>query len=120
MAGIVSLPIGPPQFFRGTTVEWQTVFRDVNQNVVIPGSATINIVFPDPDPTDDNCDQTQTTSIPMTYTNDGMTWTALLDTRGYGFGEVSWSIHSDPGPTFAVEDGKFVLKGGPANLETFT
>ena len=48
-----------------------------------------------------------------------VTWTAQWDSRGAGVGAVSWSIHSQPGPPVAVEDGEFVLEANPANLLTF-
>lgn len=101
---------------RGTTVNFSTTFRDADCNVVQPASATINIVYADaanPGP--------DTVSIAMVAPVAPSTaWTAQWDTRGAGVGAVSFSVHSDPGPPYAVEDGSFVLTGNPANLLTFT
>lgn len=102
-------------FARGSTVYFAATFYDVNQNVVQPSSATVNIVFPDP------ALGTDTASVSLTApTSPAVAWTGTWDSRGAGQGAVSWSIHSDPGPPFAVEDGEFILRANPANLLTFT
>lgn len=102
--------------FRGTTVQFTTTFLDVSCNVVQPGSATINIVYPN-----QVGGGTTAVTVSMTApTGPATAWTAQWDSRVSGIGTVSWSIHSDPGLPFAVEDGEFVLTGNPANLLTFT
>jgi hypothetical protein len=99
---------------RGSTVQFTTTFYDVNNDVTQPGSATVSIAFPNPDGT------TGSTSLPMTApVSPAVAWIATWDTRGAGIGAVAWSIHSDPGPPFAVEDGNFTLTGNAANLLTF-
>lgn len=104
---------------RGQTAYWTTTFYDQNGNVTQPGSATINVVYPDAQGA--GTGGTDTTSISMVApTPPAVTWTAQLDTRGFGPGSVAWSIHSDPGPPYAVEDGSFTLTANPANLLTFT
>ena len=101
---------------RGATAFWTTTFYDQFGNVTQPGSATINVVYPD-----SASGSTDTTQVTMTApTPPAVTWTAELDTRGFGIGAVSWSIHSDPGPPYAVEDGEFILTANPANLLTFS
>lgn len=101
---------------RGTTVYFTTTFYDVAGDVVQPSTATINVVFPDPGGL-----ETDTVTVNMTGpTAPATAWTAQWDSRGSGIGAVSWSIHSDPGPPFGVEDGEFVLTGNPANLLTFS
>lgn len=99
---------------RGTTVQFSTNFYDINNNLVQPDSATINIL-----PAGDN-DQT---SIAMTPPAAGSSqWTALLDTRNMSAPQaIYWSIHTgtdDPIPVVA-EDGNFLLVANPANLVTF-
>ncbi len=100
---------------RGTSVYWTTTFYDVNKNIAQPGSATINILYSDPE--SGNPVPVQVAMTPPAGA--AVTWTALWDTRGTGAGNVSWSIHSDPGPPFAVEDGNFTLTANAANLVTF-
>lgn len=101
-------------FARGTTVYFTTTFYNVSGLVVQPSSATINIVFP-------ASGGTATALVPMTApTGSSVVWTASWDSRGSGLGGVSWSLHSDPGPPFGVEDGYFVLTGNAANLLSFT
>lgn len=98
---------------RGTTVNFTTTFYSVAGFIVQPASATINIVFP-------AAGGTATATVAMTApTSPNVAWVGQWDSRGSGTGAVSWSIHSDSGPPFGVEDGEFVLKGNPANLATF-
>ena len=101
---------------RGGTAFFTTTFYDENGNVVQPFSATINIVYPD-----QTSGGTDSALVDMVGpTGPAVTWTAQWDSRIAGPGAVSWSIHSDPGPPFAVEDGEFVLKANPANLASFS
>ena len=98
---------------RGATVQFSTVFYDVNSNVIQPDNATINIVP----------SMTQT-PVPLTMvppSGNVTAWTALWDTRNIPPGVVYWSIHtgmSDPAPVVA-EDGMLTLAANPANLQTF-
>lgn len=104
----------PTPIVRGATVRFQTTFYDFDMNVVQPAAATVNITYTNPDGTDGNA------SIAMTPpTAPAVAWTALWDTRDIGPGEASWSIHSDPGIPFAVEDGTIVFRANAANLVTF-
>jgi hypothetical protein len=104
------------QFFvRGGTAFWQTTFYDQFGVVTQPGSAVINVVYPNPQTGNDS----STTVNMIAPTGPSVIWTAELDTREFGIGTVSWSIHSQPGPPFAVEDGQFTLTANPANLLTF-
>lgn len=100
---------------RGTTIYFTTTFYDQNNNIVQPDSATINIVYPD-----QTSGGTDTATVNMTAPSAPATaWTAEWDSRAVGPGTVSWSLHSEPGPPYAVEDGSFVLTANPANLSTF-
>lgn len=101
---------------RGTSVQFTTTFYDVNGNVAQPATATINIVYPGP--TDGSPQSVQVAMTPPTM--GAVTWIAIWDTRNAGVGSVAWSIHGDPGPPFAVEDGNFTLTANAANLVTFT
>ena len=98
---------------RGATVQFATTFYDVNNNVVVPDSATVNIL---------PSQETAAISVAMTPPAGQATlWTALWDTRNHAAQDVYWSIHtgaSDPIPVTA-EDGMFRLSANPANLVTF-
>ena len=98
---------------RGATIQFSTNFYDVNNNLIQPDNATINIV---PSMTQ------QAQSLPMAPPSGSVTtWTALWDSRNIPAGVVYWSIHtgvSDPVPVVA-EDGMFTLTANPANLPTF-
>jgi hypothetical protein len=101
-------------FIRGATIQFSTTFYDVNNNLVIPDSATINIL---------PAQATTAVQVAMTPPGGGsFIWTALWDTRGIPAPQdVYWSIHtgsSDPIPVTA-EDGVFRLTANPANLVTF-
>lgn len=99
---------------RGTTVSFTTTFYDVNGNVVQPAAATINITYPT------TAGGSATFPLAMTGPTGNGTWTAQWDSRGAGIGAVEWSVHSDPGPPFGVEDGYFVLTGNLANQVVFS
>lgn len=110
-------PMSAPSFVRGTTILFSTTFTDFYGNVVQPGSGTVEIAYQDPNGNE------LTVSLPMTAPTGPPPldqWTAEWDTRGAGVGAVSYSIHSDPGLPFAVEDGELVLCANQANLVTFT
>lgn len=102
--------------FRGTTVAFSTTFFDVNNAVVQPQSAVVNLVYLDPDGT-----TTHTVFINMTApTPPAANWTALWDSRGAGPGTVAVSIHSvNMGIPVSVEDLEFTLTANAANLVTF-
>ena len=102
---------------RGTTVQFSTIFYDVDDDVIQPDSATINILFMT------QAGQSGSASVPMAPpTTPATNWTALWDTRGLFAPQiVSWSIHTgtgDPIPV-AVDDGAFELVANAANLPTF-
>jgi hypothetical protein len=101
-------------FARGTTVFFSATFYDVNNFVVQPSSATINIVYP-------ASGGTATASVSMTApTAPAIAWIGEWDSRGSGIGAVSWFLYSDPGPPFGVAEGELILTGNPANLATFS
>jgi hypothetical protein len=98
---------------RGATVQFATTFYDVNNNVVVPDNATVNI---------QPAQESAPIAVPMTPPGGiGTLWTALWDTRNHAPQDIYWSIHtgaSDPIPVTA-EDGMFRLSANPANLVTF-
>ncbi len=100
---------------RGATAFFTTTFYDQSGVITQPTTATINLVYPsaaDGSP--------QPVSIAMVApVSPAVAWTAQWDSRNAGVGSVAWSIHSDPGPPFAVEDGNFTLAANAANLVTF-
>lgn len=105
--------MGTQVIVRGATIQFATTFYDVNNNIIMPDNATINIVP----------SMTQTAVlVPMTPVGGVSTlWTAYWDTRNIPAGVVYWSIHTgntDPIPVVA-EDGSFTLTANPANLLTF-
>jgi hypothetical protein len=98
---------------RGATIQFATTFFDVNNNIVQPDNATINIVP----------SMTQVAvQVPMAPAGGGsVQWLAYWDTRNTPPGVVYWSVHTgtlDPIPVVA-EDGMFTLTANPANLPTF-
>jgi len=99
---------------RGATLQFATNFYDVNNVLVQPDSATINIL-----PADSSTPIIVTMNPPAGAET---RWTALWDTRGIEAPQtVFWSIHTgtgDPVPVTA-EDGQFTLSANPANLVTF-
>jgi hypothetical protein len=99
---------------RGATVQFATNFYDVNNNLVQPDSATVNIK-----------PSLSSAAIPIPMLPPFGTetrWTALWDTRNIAAPQaIYWSIHTgtgDPAPVVA-EDGNFMLAANPANLVTF-
>lgn len=99
---------------RGATVQFATNFYDVNEALVQPDSAAVNIL---------PADATAPILINMVPPSGAETrWTALWDTRNVDAPQtIYWSIHTgtgDPVPVTA-EDGQFVLAANPANLPTF-
>ena len=103
---------------RGSTVQWTTTFYGTDGvTVVQPNSATINVVYPNPSA---GGGTPLSTLISMTApVSPAVAWVAQWDSRNAGIGAVAWSIHSDNGPPFSVEDGNFTLTGNAANLLTF-
>jgi hypothetical protein len=101
-------------FVRGATVQFATNFYDVNNNLIQPDSATINIVLAS--------GGNPITLAMVPPSGSVTTWTALWDTRNITTpGIVYWSIHTGTGDPIPVtaEDGQFQLSANPANLASF-
>lgn len=112
MGGVVG---GPQAITRGSTIQFSTIFYDVNGNVTQPSGAVVEIECITP--------QGSATTLQLTMIGPmapATNWTALWDTRGTGPGPVQYSVHSTgPEAPYAVGDGKFSLTADNANLVTF-
>lgn len=101
-------------FYRGTTIQFTTVFYNYARQVVQPSGAQLNLSFLEGG-------QTVTRTIEMTApTSPDVYWVAYLDTRQLAPGLVSWSIRTEAaGIPYGVEDGEFVLTANVANQVNF-
>lgn len=112
---MMTLPCPTEVLIRGSTVQWFTNFYDGDDEIIQPLGAVVVISYPIP------ANATSLVEIAMTAPSGAETrWTAQWDSRGAATGIVYWSIHSTPGPPFAVEDGSFEFQANPANMVTFT
>jgi hypothetical protein len=99
-------------WYRGKTLLLQVNFYDFFGNLVQPSGGFINVQYPDPS----GAQPPLTMLLPLTP---GTPWTAVLDTRNMGLGEVYCSAHSNAPVPVAVGETMFTLIGNPANLQTF-
>jgi hypothetical protein len=100
-----------PTQFRGTTIQWSSIFYDFSRAVTQPSAATVEITYIDPTETEEI-----SVSIPMTPPQLGqVAWTAMWDSSLAAPGPVTWSIRSDPAPR-STQDGRFMLVANTANL----
>ena len=102
-----------PEIRRGATAQFATNFYDFDQKLVQPGSAFVNVDYPD------STDNRVQIDLAMAPGSTSQPWTAKLDTRGMGLGMVYWSVHTSLPLPCAVAEGQFMLIGNPANLATF-
>ena len=100
--------------FRGGTVRFAVNFYDIDGALTQPASAVINIVYPTA------AGESATVQLPLSSPAGAETrWTAIFDTRDIGPGVVFYSVHSEGGPPFGVDDGRFSIEANAANLATF-
>lgn len=97
-------------FYRGTTLLFLVTFYDINNNVIQPLAATLNVVYPIA------TGGTGDFSIAMTPPSVAQPqWTAQWDSTPAIAGPVFWSIESASPIPIVVQDGNFLLTANLAN-----
>lgn len=102
------------EVYRGAMAQLQTSFFDSCDDRVTPSAAFVRVDYP-------ALGGGRATVCLDMVPPCGYSpwWTGDVDTRGMGLGALYYSIHTGTPVPVSVEDGAFMVVGGPANLINF-
>lgn len=95
-----------PVYVRGAALKWAARFKDVDGAAMLPGTVTLNIVYP-------LAGVRTPVAIPMVEA--AGVFTAQWESRVASPGECHWDIRGVTGSNEARKDGQFTLVANEAN-----